>query len=81
MHIESPEPVFDSVMIYIAQCHTAVATFDTKYIHTGAFFDGTFICIAKCHCHTAIECISNNNNSNNNYYDHPDNNNISINLY
>jgi hypothetical protein len=55
MHIESPEPVFDSVMIYIAQCHTAVATFDTEYIHTGAFIDGTFICIAQCHCHTAIE--------------------------
>jgi hypothetical protein len=22
---------------------------------TGAFIDGTFICIAQCHCHTAIE--------------------------
>jgi len=59
MHIESPEPVLDCVMIYniIAQCHTAVATFYTKYIHTctGAFIDGIFICIAQCHCHTAIE--------------------------
>jgi hypothetical protein len=55
MHIESPEPVLDSLLIYIAQCHTAVATFDTKHPHTGAFTDRIFIRIA--HCHTAIELL------------------------
>ena len=52
MHIESPEFVLDSVTIYIAQCHTAVATFDTRHPHTGVFIDRIIICIA--HCHTAV---------------------------
>ena len=52
MHIESPEFVLDSVTIYIAQCHTAVATFDTQHPHTGVFIDRIVICIA--HGHTAV---------------------------
>ena len=60
MHIESPEPVLDSVTIYIAQCHTAVATFDTQHPHTGVFIDRIVICIA--HCLTAVVNQQNNRN-------------------
>jgi len=36
----------------IAQCHAAVATFDTQHPHIGTFIDRIVICIA--HGHTAV---------------------------